>query len=521
MSKRNLFWVVLLCLSLGGGLLEAQQRSRHSSRSRTSGRSRRPGRTRRPKQKKPSYGRNQFYAIFKDGKKIGYYRLMRNIKSGVVGNFVEYGVEVPVDTGSTRYDGVESHHETRAGKLAGFKISRYGGSESLFGDVINGDVLQVTSVMGSSSFDQRVPLPKGAVMTEGMRQLGRTKGFAEGTTYTVPFLDPDAMKIVPRHVVVGPTDEVDLLGKTATLTKITETFGAGGKKQTRVSYVDKEMWPMKMEMKMFGHDVVIVACDRVYAEAAGDWGETIRENLIKSPRSLNDAASARSIALHFKEKRKNLGIGEPVIFPISSGQTFNRMSRKRTIVVTVQRLAATPGRKFPYKGPSTPARLATRPSKYLQSRDKAVIAMARQAVGSAGDIVSGARAVEAFVRQYVKDKKFSPDYLSAVEVIEAKTGDCSERAILAAALCRAAGIPARIVLGIVYASEYDGQKNVFVPHVWAEVFDGTNWIGIDPSGTGWDPRRVAVFLGNVGPRNFAMMFDVLSRVTLEKVEITK
>ncbi|MHC4574990.1 MAG: transglutaminase-like domain-containing protein, partial [Planctomycetota bacterium] len=48
-----------------------------------------------------------------------------------------------------------------------------------------------------------------------------------------------------------------------------------------------------------------------------------------------------------------------------------------------------------------------------------------------------------------------------------------------AALCRAAGIPARVVLGYAYCDYYNGKWNVFVPHAWTEVFIGDKWIGLD------------------------------------------
>ena len=49
--------------------------------------------------------------------------------------------------------------------------------------------------------------------------------------------------------------------------------------------------------------------------------------------------------------------------------------------------------------------------------------------------------------------------------------------MLLAALCRAAGIPARVVWGCVYTPEYDGS---FGHHGWNEVYVGeAGWIPID------------------------------------------
>jgi hypothetical protein len=46
-------------------------------------------------------------------------------------------------------------------------------------------------------------------------------------------------------------------------------------------------------------------------------------------------------------------------------------------------------------------------------------------------------------------------------------------------MCRAAGIPAKVVIGYMYQDYFDGKWNVFVPHAWTEVYIGDKWIGLD------------------------------------------
>ncbi len=65
------------------------------------------------------------------------------------------------------------------------------------------------------------------------------------------------------------------------------------------------------------------------------------------------------------------------------------------------------------------------------------------------------------------------DAPSAAEIIARRAGDCTERAGLFAALCRAAGIPARRVNGLRW------HGDAFYAHAWCEAFLGT-WIEIDP-----------------------------------------
>ena len=66
---------------------------------------------------------------------------------------------------------------------------------------------------------------------------------------------------------------------------------------------------------------------------------------------------------------------------------------------------------------------------------------------------------------------------SAKETYESKSGLCGAQSRLLAALCRAAGIPARVVWGCLYTREMGGS---FGHHGWNEVFMGkAGWIPID------------------------------------------
>ncbi|MEO7993361.1 MAG: transglutaminase domain-containing protein [bacterium] len=65
---------------------------------------------------------------------------------------------------------------------------------------------------------------------------------------------------------------------------------------------------------------------------------------------------------------------------------------------------------------------------------------------------------------------------NAVEVLESKRGDCGEHAVLTAALCRAAGIPAKVNYGLVYTPHY-GAGYFF--HAWNSVYLKDRWVEID------------------------------------------
>jgi hypothetical protein len=66
---------------------------------------------------------------------------------------------------------------------------------------------------------------------------------------------------------------------------------------------------------------------------------------------------------------------------------------------------------------------------------------------------------------------------SALETYNRGNGACGSQSMLLAALCRASGIPARVVWGCLYTPEYGGS---FGHHGWNEVYMGkAGWIPID------------------------------------------
>lgn len=70
------------------------------------------------------------------------------------------------------------------------------------------------------------------------------------------------------------------------------------------------------------------------------------------------------------------------------------------------------------------------------------------------------------------------DSFSAADVLRERRGECQGHAYLFAALARAAGIPARIVNGLVYSPEHGG----FLYHTWNEAWiAGRGWQPVDPT----------------------------------------
>jgi transglutaminase-like putative cysteine protease len=178
----------------------------------------------------------------------------------------------------------------------------------------------------------------------------------------------------------------------------------------------------------------------------------------------------------------------------------------------------------PDDGPAGPDLTADseflRPNALVTSDDTKVAELAAKAVGSETDPWQRACRIEKWVAQNLREKNFKTGFACASEVARNLTGDCTEHAVLTAAMCRAAGVPARVVIGLVYAENLGG----FGYHMWNEVYVRRRWVAVDAS---FDQSSVDAVhiklsetsLAGVSPyESFLPIVRVVSKLSLEPLE---
>lgn len=104
---------------------------------------------------------------------------------------------------------------------------------------------------------------------------------------------------------------------------------------------------------------------------------------------------------------------------------------------------------------------------------KAALGQAERELGGAVNMP----ALTGWVGRYITKKTFTRDFDLASVVAARREGDCTEHAVLLAALARARKIPARVVTGLALI-EVSGKVSAF-GHAWVEWHDGKTWIPAD------------------------------------------
>ncbi|HBH19136.1 MAG TPA: hypothetical protein DDX14_09430, partial [Cyanobacteria bacterium UBA9579] len=156
---------------------------------------------------------------------------------------------------------------------------------------------------------------------------------------------------------------------------------------------------------------------------------------------------------------------------------------------------------------------------YITSDNPEIIIQANSIVGQKKDAYKIAKAMERWVFDNVNTKDLSVNFANAMQVMQARQGDCTEHSVLLASLLRAAGIPSKVVVGLMYTNV---PEDAFVYHMWVSAYVG-RWISLDPSfpNDNFSPVHIAISeydLNNLSSKT-DIVLDVVKSFTTLKISV--
>jgi transglutaminase-like putative cysteine protease len=116
-------------------------------------------------------------------------------------------------------------------------------------------------------------------------------------------------------------------------------------------------------------------------------------------------------------------------------------------------------------------------TRFVNPANKVVRGFAFKIAGSKNPVAEAER----ITNEYISDKRYGIPLIRSDEVIRLRSGDCTEHTVLLSAILRAAKIPTRAVVGLIYTPVFGERRNVFVYHMWAEAWYRGRWIVADAS----------------------------------------
>lgn len=440
-----------------------------------------------------------------DGRKIGSLRVDRAFDGARITTTQTLSIELLRAGKPLRLQSVTSTTEGLDGEPLGFSATSALSSvdNTVTAKRLAPGTFEVTASVGGQQHVSKISLPPGTLMFDGQRRAMKAAEGAKDTSYLLHQFDPVSQQIMQVEMqVIGP-ETVNLPDRTVTLSHQRQRLRLPNGDQVVDLWLDDQGIALKGELQLFGQRLDMLACDKACATAPEQSVDMFRTATVESPRPLT--VNLRAVPLTYRIKLGKAAIG----LLIQTDEQDVRRIDDREVFLDVHR--ATAGKE---PGPR-PEDTAANP--WLQSDAPAIREMAARVVGHVHDPRDKMRRLRMFVSGYVTEHGLDIGYASALEVLKNRRGDCTEFAVLLAALARAQGIPTRVVTGMVYADRYAGTLRVFVPHAWVQSWVDGRWESYDAALRQFDSTHIALTTGDGDPSRYFSATQLFGQLKIESV----
>ncbi len=340
--------------------------------------------------------------------------------------------------------------------------------------VVDGDVMRVTTTTLGKDHQSEIDWPGDVPGSEELRRRMTATKFEPGAELKFWQYQPELgapVEVTTRFI--GP-EEIDLpSGKQRlhrTVTKI------GGLPDV-IGWVDSTGETAKTSTEMVGLKIETFECDKARIQPflaekfEGAPVEVFTQSIIRSNVRLPRPRSLDSILYRITPKKG----AELPEFEDERQHVVEKDAQTGAVTLLISTVVPPADRRQQRPLADAPPEMAEylESNAMLQSDDPEIQAFAATAVGEVTDAWTAAQKLELEVDRKITKKGMEVAFASAAETIRTCEGDCSEHACLLAAACRAAGIPSRVAMGVVYVG------GIFGGHAWTEVSIDGKWYALD------------------------------------------
>jgi transglutaminase-like putative cysteine protease len=361
--------------------------------------------------------------------------------------------------------------ESKEGRLrtAGIDLKMSSLVTSTVAEVGEG-VVKIRSQAGGQSFDRTAEFSGELLGPEGIRRATAARLAKPGDSFQAQTFSPELAAVVTvRRTLVG-SETIASQGRDVPALKAEEQIsGLPGKRTLWLDaggrlLASEETGPFG-PMRVFRADAA--TAQRVGEEGGELPAEAYSATLVRTQIRLPEPRRIDWLKLRLLHRNPDLG------WPAGLERPGQRVVEKtdRELVLEVSRQQPVYGLTFPV--PATDAnREYLEPNAYLQSNEPEIRAQALEIVGEEKDLFRAALELERWVAEAMRFD-LGIAMAPSVEIFKNRRGTCVGYATLLTTLARAAGIPARLVMGYVYV---DGM---FGGHAWTEVLAEDQWLPLD------------------------------------------
>jgi hypothetical protein len=400
--------------------------------------------------------REEWKEIFLKGRKVGY--TVTRVKA--IEEIFEVNEEIFLTVnlmGSTQ----EILSSTRAELDKEFYLNNFNFSlssgliEFKISGSIKGNNLHLSMGKKGKEETKLIRLPSKPMISVGITQFFKSCTFKIGDSYHFPVFDPATMTSNPAVIKVVAKEDVEIDSKLYKAFRLEMDFLG----QPLIFWIDENGESLK-EKGFMGF--TLVKSSTTKAPLGLDRSQRVdfyELSAIKVAQRLPNPRELSYLKILFDQTP----------FPLP----FNGARQSLTDKVLTIRKEIPPFKAsytIPYEGKDSLCHFLN-PEMFIQSDDNEIIRLARQIVKRTTDPFLAAQMIMDWVFENL-EKASVVSIPNAKEIFTHKKGDCNEHATILTALLRAVGIPARIVVGLIYK---DGK---FYYHAWNEVYIN-RWVSMD------------------------------------------
>jgi len=316
---------------------------------------------------------------------------------------------------------------------------------------VTGKRLVVVTRTGGDEQRHELSLKEPVHLAQGLLSGDAAAKLAPGQEIAVAVFDPMTMGSRPVKILFSGEETRTVMGRPMVLRKYAVDF-MGARQYAwldREGEVVREEGMLKMALEKTSRDEALAGLGSAAAADLTDLAS------IDAGAVIGDPAGLRMLAVEVK------GITDRSLMLSGGRQHYGPGG-----LLTVRREMPRPVDDGERESPES--HLGDTP--FIQTHHPEIRARARAIVADGGgrDEDKARRILDWVYRNIAKRPVISVS--NAVETLRNRAGDCTEHAVLTAALARAAGIPAQLETGVVY------QKGRFYYHAW-NVFWLADWGG--------------------------------------------
>ncbi len=395
---------------------------------------------------------------------------------------------------------VEVHKEDVNGRPLYFsKHINIPNADHYISGTVHHSTLTLLDKRGDKEQSLQRAVPNDFLLREGLREKMRALA-KQGETLTYSEWDYDEQNFVRVHL------RFDTASSAPNAWHVFQEREKHSNKVVQEYYLDQNFLPLQISVDYLGKSLLLEPCQDLCANDKITALRPLDQQMLASPYKIT--ASALKGRIRYQLQMHDAQSPPPT----TSEQLVQRMGTSWIIDVCTH---------CDFPSELGPIELAAylEANTWMETMDPQLIAAAQQATARADTPAKKMEKLTVFTRQRLEKHPQFGGYATALQAYQTRSGDCTEYALLLAALGRVVQVPTRVIFGLSYSREsFHGKKNAFAPHAWVQAWVGGAWRSYDAGLEVFDAAHIALRLSNGDQQDFTEMFENFDQLKITDMQ---